>query len=170
MNTELLKENALLRKRIEAWESELSKVMPPDFKDWWQNSKDEWPVVARCVIESLREREREAWNQLSLPVFVVIAYRYGMRDDHSYLVSVSTQIEEAKQAAQSEMEYRGGKYGCEVVECPVGAWNEDIEPKQVFYVPSPFEGNLGTGTHPVDVTNEGWKERLRESLKPKYQK
>lgn len=42
---------------IEHWESELSAVMPPDFKDWFQNDKSEWPVVARQVIESLRERE-----------------------------------------------------------------------------------------------------------------
>lgn len=48
-----------------AWETELSKVMPPDFKDWWQNSKTEWPLVARTVIESLREREDIAWGMLS---------------------------------------------------------------------------------------------------------
>ena len=32
--------------------------MPKDYKDWWQNSKDEWPLVARYVIESL-EKDRE---------------------------------------------------------------------------------------------------------------
>lgn len=48
-----------------AWETELSKVMPSDFKDWWNNSKTEWPLVARLVIESLREREKEAWDMLS---------------------------------------------------------------------------------------------------------
>lgn len=40
---------------LATWESELSKVMPPDFKDWWQNSKSEWPLVARLVIESKTE-------------------------------------------------------------------------------------------------------------------
>jgi hypothetical protein len=40
-----------------AWESEVSSVMPSDFKDWWQNSKWEWPVVTRLVIENLRKRE-----------------------------------------------------------------------------------------------------------------
>ncbi len=48
-----------------AWETELSKVMPLDFKDWWQNSKTEWPLVARMVIESLHEREKIAWDMLS---------------------------------------------------------------------------------------------------------
>jgi len=47
-----------------AWETELSKVMPPDYKDWWQNSKTEWPIVARMVIENLREREKAAWDML----------------------------------------------------------------------------------------------------------
>jgi len=37
------------------WETEISKVMPLDFKDWWQNSKEEWPLVARLSIQRLRE-------------------------------------------------------------------------------------------------------------------
>ena len=47
-----------------AWETELSKVMPEDYKDWWQNSKEEWPMVARMSIESLRKREQLAWDML----------------------------------------------------------------------------------------------------------
>ena len=47
-----------------AWETELSKVMPPDFKDWWQNSKSEWPMIARMTIERLRETEQLAWEML----------------------------------------------------------------------------------------------------------
>jgi len=46
-----------------AWETEISKVMPADYKDWWQNSKLEWPMVARMTIESLREREQLAWDK-----------------------------------------------------------------------------------------------------------
>lgn len=42
--------------RLAKWESELSKVMPADFKDWWQNSREEWPEVARMVIEGLRKQ------------------------------------------------------------------------------------------------------------------
>ena len=47
------------------WETELSKVMPADYKDWWQNSKEEWPMVARMSIESLREREQLVWDMLA---------------------------------------------------------------------------------------------------------
>ena len=49
---------------IVAWEAELSKVFAPDYKDWWQNSKEEWPMIARMTIESLREREQLAWDML----------------------------------------------------------------------------------------------------------
>ena len=52
-------------KQLAKWESELSKVMPPDFKDWWQNSRDEWPEVARRTIEALKAREEEAWAMVA---------------------------------------------------------------------------------------------------------
>lgn len=42
--------------RLDSFESELSKIMPPDHKDWWQNSRDEWPIIARLTIESLRKQ------------------------------------------------------------------------------------------------------------------
>lgn len=38
--------------------------MPSDYKDWWQNSKAEWPLVARVTIEHLREREQSAREDL----------------------------------------------------------------------------------------------------------
>lgn len=44
----------------ETWERELSAVMPADYKDWWQNSKAEWPVVARLTIKNLRKHREEA--------------------------------------------------------------------------------------------------------------
>ena len=44
--------------RLQAYDEELSKVMPKDYKDWWENSKNEWPLVARLVIEDL-EKDRE---------------------------------------------------------------------------------------------------------------
>jgi hypothetical protein len=50
--------------RLKAYDDELSKVMPPDFKDWWQNSKDEWPEIASWVITNLRERLEESERQL----------------------------------------------------------------------------------------------------------
>jgi predicted transcriptional regulator len=50
--------------RLKRYDEELSSVMPKDYKDWWQNSPEEWPLVAKCSIESLREREELAWQHL----------------------------------------------------------------------------------------------------------
>ena len=50
--------------RLQRYDNELSSVMPEDYKDWWQNSKEEWPEIAKGSIESLREREQEAWQQV----------------------------------------------------------------------------------------------------------
>ena len=47
------------------WIDELSKVMPKDFKDWHENADEEKPLVARMVIESLRQREELAWDMLN---------------------------------------------------------------------------------------------------------
>lgn len=42
--------------RLQAYDDEISKEMPPDFKDWWENSKDEWPLITRLVLEARREQ------------------------------------------------------------------------------------------------------------------
>jgi len=44
--------------RLKLYDEKLSAVIPLDFKDWHQNSKDERPEVARWVIENLR-KDRE---------------------------------------------------------------------------------------------------------------
>jgi len=51
-------------KLLGEFETKLSAVMPIDFKDWHQNSKNEWPEVAALVISSLRERIEELENEL----------------------------------------------------------------------------------------------------------
>ena len=53
-----------LERELNAFHGELSKAMPSDYKDWWQNSKAEWPLVARVTIEHLREREQSALEDL----------------------------------------------------------------------------------------------------------
>ena len=41
--------------RLKLYDEEISKEMPLDFKDFWENSKDEWPLVTRLVLEGRRE-------------------------------------------------------------------------------------------------------------------
>jgi hypothetical protein len=52
----LERELAEANKLVAAYETEISKEMPPDFKDWWENDKSEWPLVARLVLENRRNR------------------------------------------------------------------------------------------------------------------
>ena len=56
--------NRELQRRVDAYEKCLTAVMPPDYGDWHENSKEEWPEVAALTITSLRESEdffREAF-------------------------------------------------------------------------------------------------------------
>ena len=65
LHTNLLKIKSELA-RLQRYDEELSSAMPKDYKDWWQGSKEEWPLIAKSSIESLREREEIAWEHLSI--------------------------------------------------------------------------------------------------------
>jgi hypothetical protein len=43
---------------------ELSKVMPTDFKDWFQNSPEELPIIARNMIEDLKKENEMLWSMI----------------------------------------------------------------------------------------------------------
>lgn len=43
--------------RLKRYDDLLTEVMPPDYKDWHENSKEEWPLVASLTIQNLRLRE-----------------------------------------------------------------------------------------------------------------
>lgn len=43
---------------------ELSKVMPEDFKDWFQNDPSELPMIARHVIEDLKKENKMLWDMI----------------------------------------------------------------------------------------------------------
>lgn len=49
-------------------------------------------------------------------VYTVIAYHTGCRQEHSYPIGVFSKKHAALKAAETEAEYRGGKYKCEVLE------------------------------------------------------
>jgi hypothetical protein len=59
----------------DAYRSELSAVMPEDYKDWRQNSKAEWPAVAAATISDLRARDLETSTMLAALVEVDDARR-----------------------------------------------------------------------------------------------
>ena len=49
-----------------------------------------------------------------MKVYIVTAYRWGDREEHSYVVGVFDNKENSIKEAKLETEWRGGKYTCEV--------------------------------------------------------
>jgi len=49
-------------------------------------------------------------------VYTVTAYKWGNREDHSYIVGVYSKKHAAIKAAEIEEEWRGKEYECEVLE------------------------------------------------------
>ncbi len=67
-------------------------------------------------------------------VYTVHAHRWGNRDNHSYIVGVYPDKEQAIKAAEDEEQHRGGKYSCEVIEWTLGIGYRDdarLEPKTI---------------------------------------
>lgn len=59
-------------------------------------------------------------------IYVVIAYRWGDENNHSYLVGVTPRKHCAIDMAQKENDYRGGKYTCTIYETGCDwEWNPD---------------------------------------------
>jgi hypothetical protein len=105
----------MLKGERDGFRDELSKVMPADFKDWHQNSPSEWPVVARMVIESLREREDAAYN-------TVDELRERVAELESWIATAAPVMESACCIAIEENVSRLGEIaGCRgIIEtCPV---------------------------------------------------
>jgi len=64
-------------------------------------------------------------------VYIVEALRHGDRENHSYVVGVYTTLEKAKVAADDHISYRGGKYGCAVIQAELNQkmnsdWNATL--------------------------------------------
>lgn len=47
-------------------------------------------------------------------IYIVTAFRYGKRDNHSYISGVFSKKQQAIKDASEEADYRGGKYSCQV--------------------------------------------------------
>lgn len=77
-----------------------------------------------------------------MKIYVVTAYRWGQRNAHSYIVGARADLEEAKKLADHEVDYRGGKYGCEVVLVDTEESKEN-RGDQVYFAESPFYGMAG---------------------------
>jgi hypothetical protein len=57
---------------------------------------------------------------LKQTVYTVRACRWGDQETHSYIVGVYSKKAAAQKAAETEEEYRGRKYECEILEWKLG--------------------------------------------------
>jgi hypothetical protein len=62
---------------------------------------------------------------MNKPLYYVQAYRLGKMNDHSYVVGIWEDSNEAQLAAKKEEQFRGGKYECVVY---LADLNEPLEP------------------------------------------
>lgn len=60
-------------------------------------------------------------------IFIVIAYRWGENENHSYTLGAFRRLDEARKCANSHTEYRGGKYACVVEKCKLSIFNDDSD-------------------------------------------
>lgn len=79
-------------------------------------------------------------------IYVVTGYRWGLRDDHSYVVAVDPDFDKATQLAREELEYRGGKYAMEITRHQIGERCGGDNPV-VAYMESPYFGKCGGKGH-----------------------
>jgi hypothetical protein len=68
-----------------------------------------------------------------MKVYTVDAFRWGDRENHSYLVGVYSTKEKAEKAARQEEVYRGGKYECEILEWDIDNKEYSREIKKVEF-------------------------------------
>ena len=62
--------------RVRDYDDRLTAVMPPDYKDWHENSRQEWPLVAALTIENLTAQSDWAHEELSRSQAEVERLRY----------------------------------------------------------------------------------------------
>lgn len=61
-----------------------------------------------------------------MDIYVVHAYRWGDRENHSYLVGVWFDEGSALFYANEHQIHRGGKYICEIVKCKPHTYRYDL--------------------------------------------
>lgn len=67
-------------------------------------------------------------------IYIVTAYKWGLRDNHSYIIGAFKKKDKAIKVADSHTTYRGGKYGCAVDECKLDSFTntEENYSKQIY--------------------------------------
>ena len=62
-----------------------------------------------------------------MDLYVVIAYRFGSSENHSYTVAVFNKEKPAIECAESHADFRGGNYACVVEKCTMNQFDNDFD-------------------------------------------
>lgn len=60
-------------------------------------------------------------------MYTVVAFRYGNKEKHSYTVAITSDFDKAKDYANQEEEYRGGKYACVIEQVVLDKYSQDSD-------------------------------------------
>lgn len=82
--------------------------------------------------------------------YVVMAYRWGQKNAHSYIVTSGTDLDSMTAAAEEECQDRGGKYGLAVIRTN-SDWRKSIDHEIVKYFPSLFGEEALYYNHDIDA-------------------
>lgn len=94
---------------------------------WCLKHRPNEPPYTDKPVQALLDNEAHH----TMPLYVVEALRGGSRERHSYVVGVYDTLDGAKNAAEAEANYRGGKYTCEVTAHPFNG-EGDTRPLLVY--------------------------------------
>ena len=61
-------------------------------------------------------------------MYTIHAYRWGDHENHSYILTIHSDKDEAIRIAEEHENYRGGKYECEIIE-----WTAVIDNNEIIY-------------------------------------
>ena len=86
-------------------------------------------------------------------IYVITAYRWGLRNGHSYVVNATHKRFHALRIAINEYNERGGKYGIEVIQI------KNKVQTRIAWKESNYFGQCGIGKtcDPVDHSKTPWK-------------
>ena len=82
--------------------------------------------------------------------YVVMAYRWGQKNAHSYIVTSGTDLDAMISIAEEECQDRGGKYGVVVIRTNPD-WRSTTNHEEVKYFPSLFGEEASYYNHDLDA-------------------
>lgn len=82
--------------------------------------------------------------------YVVMAYRWGQKNAHSYILTSGTDLDSMTAAAEEECGDRGGKYGVAVIRTN-SDWRKSVDHEIVKYFPSLFGEEALYYNHDLDA-------------------